>query len=199
MSRIKKKACPEVHLLEAYVSKQIPPGSDRRKIAHHINSCPRCYALSIEFNQYYAILEREKKKPVLHSVFRLIDNIEKNNVVIAGILLQPNDIKENSQSIQYQAEIVLITNDNGSIDLNDLECIPIDENEIFIRAIQSLETNKTTLFLYANDEKLYRNVQLQIESSSKIFISNEIGKIELGRFDINNLDEQGIIITTEHS
>jgi hypothetical protein len=199
MSRIKKKACPEVHLLEAYVSKQIPPGSDRRKIAHHIKSCPRCYALSIEFNQYYAILEREKKKPVLHSVFRLIDNIEKNNVVIAGILLQPNDIKESSQSIQYQAEIVLITNDNGSIDLNDLECIPIDENEIFIRAIQSLETNKTTLFLYANDEKLYRNVQLQIESSSKIFISNEIGKIELGRFDINNLDEQGIIITTEHS
>lgn len=199
MSKIKKKACPEIYLLEAYVSKQIPPGSDRKKIAHHINSCPRCHALATEFSHYYAILEQEKKKPVFHSAFKLIDSIEKDNVVIAGILLQPNDILENSQSFQYQAEIVVTTYDNGSIDLDDLECIPIEENEIFIRAIQSLKTDKTTLFLYANNEKLYRNVQLQIESSAKIFLSDEIGKIELDRFDINSLDEQGIIITTEHS
>lgn len=199
MSRIKKKACPEVHLLEAYVSKQIPPGSDRKRIAHHINSCPRCRALAAELNQYNAILEQEMQKPVFHSAFRLIDNIEHDNVVIAGILLQPHVITANRKSMQYQAEIVLTTNDNGSIDLDELECIPIDENEIFIRAIQSLETDETTLFLFANDKKLYRNVQLQIENSTAIFLSNEIGKIELGRFDINNFDEQGIIITTELS
>lgn len=198
MSTIEKKACPEVHLLEAYVSKQIPSWSDRKKVAHHINSCPRCRALATELYQYYLILEQEKKKPVSHSAFNLIDNIERHNVVIAGILLQPNDIKENKQSMKYQAEIVLTTQKNGSLDHNDLDCIPIDENEILIRAIQSLVTNETTLFLYANDEKLYRNVQLQIVSSTKTFLSDEIGKIELGHFDINNLDDQHIIITTEN-
>jgi len=100
--------------------------------------------------------------------------------------------------MQYLSEIVLITQDNGSIDLVDLDCIPMDDKEIFIRAIQSRQTTETTLFLYANDEKLYRNVRLQIKSGAETFLSDDIGKIELGRFDINNLDEQHIIITPEN-
>ena len=72
-----------------------------------------------------------------------------------------------------------------------------EKNEIFIRAIQSLTTNETTLFLYANDRKLYRKVQLKMESSPVTFLSDEIGKIELGYCDINSLDEQHFVITTE--
>jgi len=198
MSKIDKNACPEVHLLEAYILNQIPSISERKKVSHHIDACPRCKALATEFNHYYAILEQEKKKPVASSIFELVDDIEKDEVVIAGILLQPNDLRSDKPSMQYLSEIVLITQDNGSIDLVDLDCIPMDDKEIFIRAIQSRQTTETTLFLYANDEKLYRNVRLQIKSGAETFLSDDIGKIELGRFDINNLDEQHIIITPEN-
>jgi|GEM_PF-1636037 len=199
MNKIEKKACPEIHLLEAYVSNQIPSRSDRQKIAHHISHCTQCRALAAEFFQYYVILDQEKRKPVSHAVFNLIKQVEQDHVIIAGILLQPNDIKENEQSFNYQADVVLSIPKNGSMAVSDLDCIPIDDKEIFIRAIQSVATNETTLYLYANDQKLYRNVQLKIESSTDTFLSDEIGKIELGNFNIDELDEQHFIITTKSS
>jgi len=197
MSATDKKACPEIHLIEAYVSNQISSISERKKVSHHINSCLRCYALATELNQYYKILEQEKRRPVSSTIFKLIDNIEKENVVIAGILLQPNDTQEHKQLKQYQAEIVLLPQKDCKIDMDDLDCIPIDDNEIFVRAIQSQDTSETTLFLYANNEKLYRNVQFQIKSGAETFLSDNIGRIELGQFDINNLDEQHITIIPE--
>lgn len=198
MGKIKKKACPAVHSLEAYVSKRLSSGSDRQKVAHHINACPRCHAIASELYQYYMILEQEKNRPVSHSVFKLVDDLERDDVVIAGILLQPHDPKENNQSLKFRAEIVLTTQTVSTTDLDELDCIPVEENEIFIRAIQSLVTNETTLFLYANNPILYRNVQLQIESSPVIFLSDEIGKIELGCCEIDSLDEQHFVITTEN-
>jgi hypothetical protein len=199
MRKLDKKACPEVHLLEAYILNLIPSISERKRISHHIDSCPRCKALATELNLYYSILEQENKKPVSSSIFKLIDEIEKENVLIAGILLQPNDVQEKKPSMQYQSDIVLITQNDGSFDIDDLDCIPMDDNEIFIRAIQSQQTSETTLFLYANEEKLYRNVQLQIESGAETFLSDHIGKIELGKFDLNNLDDQHVIITPNNS
>ncbi len=195
MSKIKKKACPEIHLLEAYVSKRLPSPSDRQKVAHHIDVCPRCRALASELYQYYTILNQELSRPVFHQVFKLVDDLEKDNVAIAGILLQPCDRKRKKQVLKFRAEIV--TQNKSLTELEDLDCIPVEENEIFIRAIQSLTTNETTIFLYANDQKLYRNVQLQMESSPVTFISDEIGKIELGYCDIDSLDEQHFIITTK--
>lgn len=197
MRTIDKKACPEVTLLEAYISNQVPSSSERKKVSCHIKSCPQCQALATELNQFYNILEQEKKKPVSNSTFKLISDIEKNKVVIAGILLQPNHLQENKQSIKYHAEIVLLSENNGATDIDDLDCIPIDENEVFIRAIQSRQTSETTLFLYANDEKLYHNVQLQTKIGGEIYLSDDIGKIELGPFDIKELDDQSVIIIPE--
>lgn len=190
-----KKACPEVHLLEAYIANQISSISERRKILHHIKSCTRCLALVTELNDYYKILEQEKKRPVSSSIFELIHDIEKENIVIAGILLQPNDIPDHNNSIHYQAEIVTVIQPNDQNQLVDLDCIPIYDKEIYIRAIQSPGNSETTVFLFANEEKLYRNVQLQILATDQIFLSDNIGKIELGQFNIWNFDGQEIIIT----
>jgi len=198
MSTMKKKACPEVHLIEAYVSNQMSSASERKNVSHHIHSCPRCHAVATELHQYYKILHQERNKPIANVTFKLVNNIEKENVVIAGILLQPNHLHDDKKSLKYQAEILLINQNDGSSDINDLDCIPIDDNEIFVRAVQSSQTNETTLFLYANDEKLYRNVRIQIETCEETFFSDEIGKIILGCFEINNLDEQHIIITPEN-
>jgi hypothetical protein len=197
--RLKKKnACPEIHLIEAYISNQISSASEKKSISHHIHSCPRCLALAAELNQYYKILEQERNKPVSNLAFKLINDIEQEDVIIAGILLQPSKIQKNKQSIKYQAEILLTNRSNGGWDIDDLDCIPVDDKEIFVRALQSPQTNETTLFLYANDEKLYRNVRLQIVPGEETFLSDDIGKIELGCFEINNLDEQHIIITPEN-
>jgi len=198
MEKISKKDCLEVHLIEAYISNQISSISDREKISHHLNSCLHCQALASELKQYYNILEQEQKKPVSSSTFKIVNEIEKEKVVIAGILLQPNQLQDNQKSIQYQSGIVLISQKDDSVDIDDLTCIPIGENEIFIRAIQSQTTYETTLFLFAHDEKLYRNVQLKFDSDTEIFSSDEIGKIEIGHVDIKNLDAQHFIITPEN-
>lgn len=198
MSIKQKIACPEVHQIEAYISNQISSASEKKSISHHIHSCTRCLALAAELNQYYKILEQERSKPVSNLTFKLINDIEQENVIIAGILLQPFKIQKNKQSMKYQAEILLINRSNGGWDIDDLDCIPVDDKEIFVRALQSPQTNETTLFLYANDEKLYRNVCLQIVPGEETFLSDDIGKIKLGCFEINNLDEQHIIITPEN-
>ena len=198
MSIKKKKACPEVQLIEAYISNQISIASERKKIARHIYSCPRCHALAAEFYQYYQILEQEIDKPVAHSAFKLVNDIEQENVVIAGILLQPGKQQKNEMSLNYQAEILVINYSKDNSEIDDFDCIPIDDNEIFVRAVQSSQTNETTLFLFANDEKLYRNVRLKFLPGEKTFSSNEIGIIRLGRFELNSMDEQQIIITPEN-
>lgn len=194
MSATKKKACPEIHLIEAYVANQIASYSERKRVSHHISSCRRCLALATELHQYYKILEQEKSKPVSSSVFKVIHDIEKENVVIAGILLQPTDEKKKMQLMKYQSEIVLLIQRDYTTDIDDIDCIPIDDHEIFIRAIQYQDSSKTTLYLYANDEKLYRNVEFQIKPGVETFLSDHIGKIELGQFDIVNLDNQHVTI-----
>ena len=198
MSIKKKKACPEVQLIEAYISNQISFASERTNISRHIYSCPRCHALAAEFYQYYQILDQEIIKPVANSAFKLVNDIEKEKVIIAGILLQPGDRQENEQSLKYQAEILLINQNDDNSEIDDFDCIPIYDKEIFVRAVQSSQTSETTLFLFANDEKLYRNVRLQIVPGKETFLSDDIGIIRLGRFELNNLDEQLIIITPEN-
>jgi len=61
MSKIDKNACPEVHLLEAYILNQIPSISERKKVSHHIDACPRCKALATEFNHYMQYSNRKRK------------------------------------------------------------------------------------------------------------------------------------------
>ena len=194
MSALNKKACPEIHLLEAYVSNQISP-SERKIISHHIDSCRRCHALATEFYQYYKILEQENSRPVSSTVFKLINDVV--NASIAGILLHSDDMSSPNRSLEYHSEIIFLTQQDIIADIDDLDCIPVYDNEIFIRAIQYQVNHETTLFLYANDKKLYRNVQMKFKTSTEFFVSDPIGKIELGQFDITDLDKQHIIIIPE--
>lgn len=194
-----EKGCPDVQLLEAYVSNQFLTGTDREKIANHLEICPKCCALVSELAQYYAILNHEKKKPISNVAVKLVHDLEKDKVIIAGILLQPNSADENQETLKYQAEIVLLTKTDATVDVEDLDCIPLGENEIFVRAIQSTKTNETTLFLYAKDQKLFSNVKLKLEFSDVTFVSDEIGKIEIGKIDIQSFEDQHLLITTKRS
>lgn len=197
MSTKNKKDCPEVYLIEAYISHQTLSNSDREKVSHHLKLCSHCQALATELKRYYTILKQEQKKPVSNSLFRLIADIEKEKTVIAGILLQPDRVFNNPNTIEYLSELILTNQNNDSLDIDDLDCIPLEDNEIFIRAIQSRETLETTLFLFAHNEKWYRNVKLELKSEGLTFLSDEIGKVELGNFDINDLNNQKILITSE--
>ncbi|MCD4664564.1 MAG: hypothetical protein K8R68_04770 [Bacteroidales bacterium] len=197
MNTTNKNICPEVYLIEAFLTERLPSISDQNKISNHIKSCERCKALASELIQYFKIFEQEISKPVSSSIFGLINRIENGRVVIAGILLQPLPQQKEYQSIKYRSEIVLTTEKGESASIDDLDCIPVEDNEILIRAIQSSSTLETTLFLFAHNEKFYRNINLQIDSNEQKFISDGIGKIEMGRFDINELDNKIITITAE--
>lgn len=198
MKLLKTKDCPEVHLIEAFVSNRLPARAEQEEVANHLKLCPRCQAICSELRHYFEIYHHELKKPVPSSIFKLINEIEKEPVIIAGILLHPHKKQENPSSVRYQSEIVLTTQGSDDVDLEDLDCIPIDDDEIFIRAIQSSSSLRTTLFLLAADEELYRNIQLQIEPDNQIFLSDETGKIELKSVDINSLDNRIIVITPEN-
>jgi len=198
MKILNTKACPEVYLIEAFVSNRLPARAEQEEVANHLKLCPRCQAMCSELRHYYEIYNLELKKPVHSSIFKLINEIEKEPVIISGILLHPQKKQGNPSSIHYHSEIVLTTQGFDAVDLEDLDCIPIDDDEIFIRAIQSPSSLRTTLFLLATDEKLYRNIQLQIKPGKERFLSDEIGKIELGSVDINSLDNRNIVVTPEN-
>lgn len=194
MSKIQTKKCPEVYLIEAYVTNSIP-STEQENIFRHIESCRKCQAIAAELQQFYAILLEEERKPVNSSIFKVVHNIEGKKITLAGILLHPVNQGENLPYLSYQSEIVFSTDKEvDSIDVEDLECIPIYDNEIFVRAIQEVSNNETTLYLFAHHEKLYRNIQLQIQSIEKQFSTNNVGMVKIGCPDLTDLDNQEIKI-----
>lgn len=194
MSKIQTNKCPEVHLIEAYVTKSIS-SIEQKKILRHIESCSKCQALVAELQQFYAILLDEERKPVSNSVFKIVLDIEGKMITLAGVLLHPQKEGEKLQCLSYHSEIVFSTaKQSDSIDIADLECIPIYDNEIFIRAIQEVSNSETTLYFFAHHEKLYRNVRFKIQSIEQQFSTDNIGKVKVGRLDLADLDNKEIKI-----
>jgi hypothetical protein len=194
MSKIQTKKCPEVHLIEAYVTNSIS-STEQNEIFRHIESCRKCQAIAAELQQFYAIFMEEDRKPVNSSVFKIVHDIEGKMITLAGILLHPKNQGEKLPHLSYHSEIVFSTDkQSDSIDVEDLECIPIYDNEIFFRAVQEVSNNETTLYFFAHHEKLYRNVRFKIQSIEQQFSTDTIGMVKVGRLDLTDLDNQEIII-----
>lgn len=192
-----KDKCPDLLLIEAYASKQKLSDEDTELLETHLELCERCKDLAAELQHYYKIFKEEMKKPVNSSLFKLIDKIERGRVVIAGVLLHPQEPLNGHTSLGYHSEIVLTNENFEDVDLEDLECIPVADDDIFIRAVQSISTLETTLYLYSSKERLYHNVKIEMGSGRKIYLSDKIGKIELGSFDLSSLDNQYIMVTPQ--
>jgi len=197
MRNEEKNECPDLLLIETYASKQKLSNEDLELLLNHFELCKRCHDVATELQQYYQIFKEEIKKPVNSSLFKLIDKIEQGRVIITGVLLHPEEPLNSHTTLGYHSEIVLTNENCQPVDLDDLECIPVDEDGIFIRAIQSISTLETTLYLFSHKEKLYHNVKLEMDSGRKIFSSDKIGKIELGSFDLSSLDNQYILVTPQ--
>lgn len=195
MKKIATKGCPEVYLIEAFASDNLPAAADRESLLNHLQICPRCQAICSELKQFYHILHQETRKPVYSSLFKIIASVERDHIALAGVLLHPLDRQPGSRSLQFRAEVVFLSQSADDVDIDDLDCIPVADDEVFLRIIQKKPTEETTAFIYAGEEKLYRNVQLQLASDNRFFISDEIGKIELGSLDIASLEDQTIVIT----
>jgi len=194
MSKIQTKKCPKAYLIEAYVTNSIP-STERESLFRHIESCHKCQAKAAELQQFYAILMEEERKPVNSSLFKVVHDIEGKKITLVGILLHPVNQRENLPYLSYQSEVVFSTDKEGdSIDVEDLECIPIYDNEIFIRTLQEVSSNETTLYLFAHHEKLYRNVRFQIQSIEKQFSTDNIGMVKIGCINLTDLDNQEIKI-----
>jgi len=195
MRNREKNDCPDLLLIEAYASKQELSNEDLSLLLSHYDLCKRCRDIGTELQRYYEIFDGEIRKPAHNSLFKLIDKIEQGRVIVAGVLLHPEEPLNSHVTLGYHSEIVLTNENFQPVDLDDLDCIPVDEDDIFIRAIQSISTLETTLYLYSHKEKLYHNVTLEMESGQKVYSSDHVGKIELGSFDLNSLDKQYILVT----
>ena len=188
------KNCPEIWEIEAYIANQLNAQDDIEKIAEHLEICLYCKNITSELKQYLSIFAEEIKMPADNSIFQLISEIEKKRVVIAGILLQTKEKLKEQKAVSYNSRIILSTENDDSTILEDLDCIPLDKSEILIRAVQLHSNSDTTLYLFTENKQLYQNIGFQIASESKIFFSDDVGKIELGNFNIKNLDEQQVHI-----
>lgn len=189
--------CPDLLLIEAYASRQTLSDEESEFLLSHFELCKRCHDLAKELQLYYKIFEEEISKPVTNSLFKLIDKIEQGRVIIAGVLLHPEEPLNGHTTLGYHSEIVLTNENCQPVDLEDLDCISVEEDDIFIRAIQSISTLETTLYLYSPKERLFHNVILEMDSGRKIYSSDKIGKIELGSFDLSSLDDQYIVVTPQ--
>ncbi|MDZ7263020.1 MAG: hypothetical protein ONB16_00455 [candidate division KSB1 bacterium] len=195
MKKIATKGCPEVYLIEAFVSDNLPAAADQETILGHLQSCPRCQAIYSELRQFYDIFHQETRKPVHSSLFKIIAEVARNQIALAGILLQPLAQQSRPNSLCFRSEVVFLRQSVDDADIDDLDCIPVADDEVFLRIVQKKSTQEVTAFIYAEQEKLYRNVQLQLENHNRMFTSDSIGKVEMGPLDISALENQTITIT----
>ncbi len=199
MKKIATKGCPEVYLIEAFVSDNLSDAADREKILGHLQTCPRCQAICSELRQFYHIFHQEIHKPVHSSLFKIIADVERDQIAVAGILLHPLDQQSNARSHRFRAEVVFSRQSAEDADIDDLDCIPVADDEIFLRIIQTKTTQQATAFIYATEAKFYRHVQLQLANDSRIFTSDDLGQLELGPVDISSLEDQIVTITPARS
>lgn len=194
MSKIQTKECPEIHLIEAYVTDSIS-SAEREKILRHLQSCRHCQGKAAELAKFYDILNGQDRKPIHSSVFKIVHDIEQTRINLTGILLHPTNQDEDLPYLSYQSEIVFSTQEeNDAIDVEELDCIPVHDNDILIRAIQLVANNETTFYLFAHQENLYRNVGLEIKSIEKQFTTDDIGMVKIGCVDLADLDNQEVKI-----
>ena len=101
-----KKECPKSNDIELFVLKKLPSHADYQEIEKHLQSCHECRELLSELRAFYKTYYDEINKPVANSIFRLVGDIEKDNVIIAAIVLKPQIIDGKSGEKHFISEII---------------------------------------------------------------------------------------------
>ncbi len=185
------RECPGPAKIELYIRKKLLRPIDYTKIEGHLQCCEPCREKFIHIKTFYNILSDEIRKPVGNDVFQLTKNIEKDRVLISGILLQPQLLDEMPGERHFTAKNILCSHHSEPI---ELDFVSLKKDEVLIRAIQSADSKQTTLFLYAKDASLYSGVRFTIPRTAQTFYSDKRGKIEVGLMDVDYFDELEIMI-----
>lgn len=188
------KKCPFCRKLESYILRKITSLSEVDEIKHHINHCEQCNNRFQELRAVYNYLNFELTKPVSNRTFTILKTIQKNQISIASVLLKPQLLDEMPGERHFTAELCFPESADQLYYFNLLNGITIDKDEILIRVVQSTQTRETTLYLYASDIKLYRDIIFKIPKKNISCESNDTGKIELGKFDIRKFQNLEIMI-----
>jgi hypothetical protein len=165
-------------------------------LTNHLNQCKACSEKHEELKQIYNCFFDQINKPIHHSVFRFIKEVEKDNVLIAGILLKPQMLDEEQGRRHFTSEIVLTTYQVNDVDVSSLQNISLRRDEVLIRAVQSTRSQETTLFLYSEDKRLYSNVIFALPTLELYFKSDGKGKVDIGQIDIAFFDQLEVMIST---
>lgn len=191
------KECSQSERIELFLLKKLPAQLDYQKIDKHRQSCKYCKELFFELEDFYKNFAKQLQKPVANSTFKLLHDIEDDKVIIAGILLKPQLLDENPGERHFISVIILSTYNPEPTNLDELDYILLGKDEILIRAIQSTITHETTLFLYAENQKLYSDITLKIPKIEKTFMSDNKGKVDIGNLEINSLNDLDVAIISK--
>jgi len=188
------KECLAVSKIEKFVLHLLLNQVEFEQIEKHIHRCKKCHDIFTELRIFYNVLIDEIEKPVANNIFHLVKILEQNKIIITGILLKPQLLDEKPGERHFTSEIILSTLDNELSDFKKLDCYPLHRDEILIRAIQSIDTHETTLFLYAQNKKLYSEVTVKFPKTEFIFKSDKKGKVEAGNVDVKKFYNQPVMI-----
>ncbi len=193
------QTCSEIEKVESYILRRIQSPDDLIDVEFesHLLKCNECYKRYSELNSFYHHFFKQIDKPVYNQVFSLLHQIEGEKVVIAGILLKPQLLDEEPGKRHFTSEIVLSTDQSGSSNIEQIHQMSVNHDEILIRAVQSTRTKSTTLFLYAEDSKLYTNITFALPTLHIAFKSDRKGKVDIGQFDITSFEQLEVMIATE--
>lgn len=191
MKKEKQQPCPNAVLMESFVSNQEINESQKAHIALHLRECPRCQIRYNELSKFYQIFCSEINLPASSSIFDFIDSIKDPKIELYGLLLTPVEPLNGHKALDYYAEIVISSKNN---DKKKFSNIKLNDGEIFLRAVKSRVNGETALYMLSPQERLYRNIKLQLISEGQQFSSDGTGKLNLGKFDISNLEHQVITV-----
>lgn len=184
--------CLDLNEIERYILQQASGRNESSTIPDHIVSCSRCKKIFSELKIFYTILYDELNKPVSNHVFDFIKCLSGDDVAIAGIILKPQLLDEMPGERHFTSELVLLNSESNKEEAP----INLNRDEIFIRVIKSNKTDETTLYLSAENKRLYSDIIFKLPGYRQSFKSDAKGKIEIGCFDIRNLDRQPVMIVT---
>jgi len=189
-----KNRCPYSRKLEPFILKKTHSVAEYDEILDHLNHCDSCKNHFRELRTIYNYLNAELKKPINNYCFKILMEIEKDKISISNVLLKPQLLDEMPGERHFTAELVFDESDHHNSESDFDNELPLHKDEVLIRVLQSKDTNDTTLYLYSNDIRLCQKVVFVIPKSNITRQSNDIGKIELGEFNVDNFQNLEIMI-----
>ena len=191
MKKQEQQLCPDAVLMESFVINREINEPQKARIALHLQNCPKCQIRYNELSKFYHIFCSETELPASSTIFDCINSMNDPKTELYGILLKPVEPLNGHKVLDYCAEIIISSKNSGK---NKFSNVKLNDGEIFLRAVKSRTTGEIALYMLSPQERLYRNIKLQLTSEGRQFSSDGTGKMNLGKFDISNLEHQIITV-----